>query len=89
MELLLSSNPCSRKHWLEEMQSLGETCPELAFQLGKLRCIAEHCTLPTPDDRPHATQVLQWLNKDCHTAEVPEVRSAPLLIESHIDDHDC
>jgi hypothetical protein len=89
MELLLSSNPCSREHGLEEMQSLRETYPELAFQLEKLRLIAEHCTLPIPDNRPRATQVLEWLNNDSHTAEVPEVRSVPLLIESRIDDHDC
>jgi serine/threonine protein kinase len=89
MELLLSSNPGSPEHGLKIMQSLRETCPELAFQLEKLRRIAEHCTLPIPDDRPLATQVLQWFNNDWHTAEVPEVRSVPLLIESHIDDHDC
>jgi serine/threonine protein kinase len=89
MELLLSSNPGSPERGLEEMQSLRETCPELAFQLEKLRRIAEHCTLPIPDDRPLAILVLQWLNNDWDTAEVPEVCSVPLLIESHIDDHDC
>jgi serine/threonine-protein kinase TNNI3K len=88
-ELLLSCKPGSRKHGLEEMQNLRETRPELAFQLEKLQRIAEYCTLPIPDDRPLATQVLQWLNNDRYTVEVPEARSAPLLIESHIDDHDC
>jgi serine/threonine protein kinase len=85
MELLLSSKPCDRTCGLQDMQSLGETCPELAFQLENLRRIAEHCTLRMPDDRPCATQVLQWLNNDWHSAEVPEIRSVPLLIESHID----
>jgi serine/threonine protein kinase len=44
MELLLSSSPGSREHGLEEVQTLRETCPELAFQLENLRRIAEHCT---------------------------------------------
>jgi hypothetical protein len=89
MELVLSFNPCSRKHGLEEMHKLREACPELAFQLEKLQCVAERCTLSIPEDRPRAAEVLQSLNNDLHTTEVPEVRSAPLLIESHIDDHDC
>jgi serine/threonine protein kinase len=62
MELLLSSIPGSREHGLDDMQSLSETCPELEFQLQKLRFIAERCTSHTPGDRPCATQVLQWLD---------------------------
>jgi hypothetical protein len=71
------------------MWKLGKRVPELAIQLEYLRRVVEHRASPIQSERPCASQALQSIKNDWRTAEAPEVRSLPLLIELHIDDHAC
>jgi serine/threonine protein kinase len=69
VEILSSRVPGSRDHGLEDITKLWSSSAEDRFEsnelfaLDQLWRIVQHCTMLAPDQRPAASQVLQWLDK--------------------------